>query len=299
MTRICNDCKVEKTDIHFQYGKRSRGYCRDCNNLKRKELYKRGKEKANSISKICTSCNVEKCGDNFFYASNICKQCLSEKESDKNHKPSTDDPPKICSKCSVEQPATEYRYHSNICKSCNKDKLYKWREKNSDKFKSICKTYREKDESKEKRSAYARKRYAEDENHRILTNYRNRVRTFVKNGSKYGKEDYEKLLGCSHETFKKWIESNMLAGMNWENYGSLWHIDHTIPCSLFDLTIHENITKCFHWTNTSPMIGDENLTKSDKLDMVLINRMEDKARQFIVTNKNLLVTESLPEKLRA
>ena len=24
--------------------------------------------------------------------------------------------------------------------------------------------------------------------------------------------------------------------MNWENYGSSWHVDHVKPCSLFDLT---------------------------------------------------------------
>ena len=52
--------------------------------------------------------------------------------------------------------------------------------------------------------------------------------------------------------------------MNWDNYGEYWEIDHIKPISLFDLTIEDNMYKCFNYINTQPLEKIENKIKSNK-----------------------------------
>ena len=131
-------------------------------------------------------------------------------------------------------------------------------------------------------------------NYRLEHLYRCRVRQFIKTGN--GKAKYEALLGCSWDTFRVWIESNFVGEMTWENYGT-WHIDHTMPCSVFDFAIEENRKVCFNWSNLFPMIGEENISKSNKIDMALVTKNKQIARDFMKTHQDLIMTESLPADL--
>jgi hypothetical protein len=54
--------------------------------------------------------------------------------------------------------------------------------------------------------------------------------------------------------------------MSWDNYGTVWHIDHKIPVSAFNLRCEEDIKRCWALKNLQPMFADENVMKSDKLD---------------------------------
>ena len=51
-----------------------------------------------------------------------------------------------------------------------------------------------------------------------------------------------------------------------ENYGSIWHIDHVIPISKFDLDSEEQQCLAFHWINTMPLASKENLQKNNRID---------------------------------
>jgi len=62
------------------------------------------------------------------------------------------------------------------------------------------------------------------------------------------------LLGCSLEFLLEWFKFRFDENMTFENHGPLWHIDHVIPCSLFDLLDTEEIARCFHWTNLQQKI---------------------------------------------
>jgi hypothetical protein len=53
--------------------------------------------------------------------------------------------------------------------------------------------------------------------------------------------------------------------MNWDNHGLIWEVDHIIPCSSFDLTIEDNIYKCFNYKNTQPLYKSLNRSKKDKI----------------------------------
>ena len=73
------------------------------------------------------------------------------------------------------------------------------------------------------------------------------------------------LLGVPHIDFlKTWLECKFKEGMTWENR-HLWHIDHVLPCSSFDLTKPEEQAKCFHYTNLQPLWAGENLSKGNRI----------------------------------
>ena len=294
----CATCEIEKEDAMFVYGKATRIHCRDCHNKKRRELAVKYKETAEKIKKTCTECKEEKDGKAFAYSCLICKKCKSERDKEENHRAAADDPPKTCTKCSKEQPAKEFRYQSKVCISCEKERLYEWRKENPDKFKTICKTYREKPDYREKQNSYKKTRYDVDKCYKLETLFRNRIRMYIKGGIKKGNKKYLEMLGCDWDTLRKWLELNMTDEMTWENHGTLWHIDHTMPCSIFDFGIEENVKTCFNWSNLAPMLGVENLTKSNKLDMALVAKYKEKARVFIADNKGEILTDALPTDLR-
>jgi hypothetical protein len=85
----------------------------------------------------------------------------------------------------------------------------------------------------------------------------------------------DQLLGCTIYEFRKHLESKFLPTMTFDNYGSLWHIDHIIPCAHFNLIIEEEQRKCFHYSNLQPLFAVTtiinnieyvgNLNKNDRL----------------------------------
>src|SRR6478672_7858741 len=69
------------------------------------------------------------------------------------------------------------------------------------------------------------------------------------------------LCGCSLPELGAHLESQFKRGMTWKNHGTLWHIDHIIPVSKFDLTKPEEQRRCFHYLNLQPLWKSDNLKK--------------------------------------
>ena len=74
-----------------------------------------------------------------------------------------------------------------------------------------------------------------------------------------------RLLGCTIDQFLGHLEINFRGGMTWENYGTVWHIDHRRPCASFNLTDFEQQKICFHWRNLQPLFAKENHIKGAKI----------------------------------
>jgi hypothetical protein len=55
--------------------------------------------------------------------------------------------------------------------------------------------------------------------------------------------------------------------MSWENHGTVWHIDHIIPKSVFNYTDAEHIDfkRCWALKNLQPLWAGENMSKGDSL----------------------------------
>lgn len=95
---------------------------------------------------------------------------------------------------------------------------------------------------------------------KICRNLRRRIHHLVKDGYKSGTT--EKLLGCSFEKFKEYLENRFEPGMSWENYSTKgWHIDHIIPCYEFNLLDPQEQRLCFHYMNMRPLWAKDNLKR--------------------------------------
>ena len=77
----------------------------------------------------------------------------------------------------------------------------------------------------------------------------------------------EKLIGCSFEFLKYYLQYKFKVGMTWDNHSVHgWHIDHIRPCCSFDLSKASEQRKCFHYTNLQPLWAKENLRKGSKYE---------------------------------
>lgn len=102
-----------------------------------------------------------------------------------------------------------------------------------------------------------------DPNKRILSRLRIKLCKTVNRSCKSGTAI--KLLGCSITDFWMYLESRFEPGMTRENYGEVWHVDHIMPCAIFDLTKPEHQKRCFHFSNLQPLFARDNLIKNDKI----------------------------------
>lgn len=121
------------------------------------------------------------------------------------------------------------------------------------------------DKIRKKQAEYCSSRRQNDIRYRILQNIRSRILLALKKSTKQGKTI--ELIGCTINHLKKHLESQFLPGMTWENYGLRgWHIDHKIPCAVFNLVRPDDQNKCFNYKNLQPMWWRENLIKGSKTD---------------------------------
>jgi hypothetical protein len=119
-------------------------------------------------------------------------------------------------------------------------------------------------ENKEKN----RQRYATDPMYRLNKNIRCAIRASLKtnNLSKNGRH-WESLVGYTLQELKLHLENQFDSYMNWDNYGSYWHIDHIIPLASLKYNDEkdENFKLIWSLGNLQPLFGPENLSKKNKI----------------------------------
>jgi hypothetical protein len=196
---------------------------------------------------------------------------------------------KICNKCKINRPLSSFNKDNSRadglsykCISCYKQdnlKRYeikkdqiksnskKWNQNNKGKNRASWEKYysenknkiiqRSKDWREENKEQYNLYQKQYREKNKILHNLRVRLnislKKYLKENKKYNTEEY---LGCSIEEYIVYLEKQFNENMTWENYGTYWEIDHTIPLSKGG---------SFHYTNTTPMTISENRSKSNKI----------------------------------
>lgn len=106
---------------------------------------------------------------------------------------------------------------------------------------------------------------------RLKQNLHHRVYLALKNNNcSYNSKE---LIGCDIEEYWKYLKPLMKEGMTKENYGSIWHIDHIKPVSLFNLKILQEQRKAFNYKNTQPMFGVENIRKSNNYTFNIVHEI--------------------------
>lgn len=114
-------------------------------------------------------------------------------------------------------------------------------------------------ENKDKVAGYKRKYRKENPIFRLKENIRTRIYLSLKGENKG--ISAAKLLGCSIDGYKLYLERQFDNKMTWENYGTYWEIDHIQELYKFDLTDKLQQKQAFHFTNTQPLTIEENRRK--------------------------------------
>ena len=195
----------------------------------------------------------------------------------------------ICKRCDINFDATSRHIH--YCQECRKIRTSeiekKTRDKNKEKRNEYNKEYRKthkneiatrmhsynkiyKETHRIERKEYRKNKKETDINYKIETKLRNKFHRFFKSK----KDKYNDIFGCTSNQFKIWIESNFKYDMNWDNYGKLWHIDHVIPVSIFDLTNEFDVKFCFNWKNTRPLYSHINVSRKYSYHDILIHEIK-------------------------
>ena len=75
------------------------------------------------------------------------------------------------------------------------------------------------------------------------------------------------LVNYSAEDLKKHLKKQFTPGMNWDNYGSCWEVDHIIPKTAFYYIALEdpNFIKCWSLNNIRPLFINKNRRKNNKV----------------------------------
>lgn len=171
---------------------------------------------------------------------------------------------KVCNTCKNLQGFESFSRNKNskdgkepICKACNK--VYKDSIKERQKLYDFEYKLINKDKLKISDNLYRKKRRQNNLHFRLSDNLRSRLFKVVNGLSK--STSILKLLGCSVNDFKIYIEKQFKPEMTWENYGKIWEIDHIIPCASFDLTDIEQQKQCFNYLNTQPLFKTTNIAE--------------------------------------
>ena len=93
------------------------------------------------------------------------------------------------------------------------------------------------------------------------SNMRRRFRTALKRNNQSKSDKMSTMIGCTWAFFYRWITSQFTKEMNWENYGTVWHIDHITPLCSFDVCNQAHMKQAWHYTNLRPLEAEANIRK--------------------------------------
>jgi hypothetical protein len=203
-----------------------------------------------------------------------------------------------CKVCDEEFEAEDKR--TKMCPTCSRqkqlDRCKAYKQKNKERVKEYNKGYKEehkdevdaynrvynlehREEIQERQTRTQRERRENDPAFKLSKSLRAKLCDFLKNGRDDIEHTMVDLVGCSDKSFRKWLEYNFTEEMSWENYGTYWHIDHVILCSMFNVLDYDERKTCFNWQNTRPLEALKNL-KRKKLSLQDLLNQEIKLYYF-------------------
>jgi hypothetical protein len=170
-----------------------------------------------------------------------------------------------------EQRATWLNANEESQREYNKNYQKHYREKNKERLRAKKSEYFQ--NNKERIYAQIRERRKQNPHLRAASNLRSRISIALKDVAKSAHT--QELLGCTVDYLRDWLEFQFDDKMTWENYGE-WHVDHEIPCAVFNLVDPVEQRICFHYSNLRPLWGVENIAKSDKVDAIDVENIKSK-----------------------
>jgi hypothetical protein len=219
--------------------------------------------------KVCNKCNTEKTLENFTYRKDteqyesICCDCVKQYNREyyiKNKKKIIDRSNLYYKENTQNVLRVTKKYRKNNIEKV-KQRKSDYHIKNSEKIKEKTKNWRK--ENKEKRNQTERERRKNNTSHKLVHYLRVRTNFYIKKMNISKCNPSLKIIGCSPEFLKEYIEKKFTDGMCWDRMGKEIHIDHIIPLS--SAKSEDEIYKLCHYTNLQPLWAEDNLKKSNKI----------------------------------
>jgi hypothetical protein len=258
--KSCSRCGETK---EFDKFIKKRNICKECDNTRKKDKYK-SIVMDDSVVRQCISCNKDKPMSNFIRNRSICKECHNLKRRERY---STNDE----HRAKLIKLASDFK-HSKVIER-RQIKLQEIGENN--KKCSCCSIIKSKDNFRHNR---LKCKICERDD--PFEKFKRRVR-----GRIWYAIDKEwptiKYLGCGSNEYLQWILHND-QNYTLENRGKVWHIDHVIPISTFDLNDKHQQLIAFNWRNTMPLAAKENLSKNNK---ILLPQIEEHYNHLLQYHK--------------
>lgn len=242
MNRVCTLCKTEKSIEEFALKKSHKDgispWCKNCKSIKDKANYEKSKLKRLEKAKSYYEINKD---------SILTRRKTDEKVKEYN---------KIYKKENKEY----LRQYQNAYNHENKESIRQWRSLYN-------KTNRD------NINQYNKKR-SKDPLIKTIKNVRSRLLDFLNNKNLTKSKKFSEYIGCSKAELIQHLENQFKSGMTWENYGEVWHIDHSIPLS--SATTENRVYELSHYKNLKPMFALDNLSKNNKADVCWQKLQRDK-----------------------
>ena len=251
--------------------------------------------------KCCSKCGEMKSPDRIVRNRKICKDCCNKKKKETNKTIVVDPSLQItCTLCNIAKSITLFvRRGFNTCKDCHNIKRRKQYQENEElRVKTIAGATKHKQKKKairdeikqnelitleaeigqdnticdyckevkpKTRFRHNRLKCKDCEREDPLDKFKRYIRSRIYGCLKGNKNKHtHEYLGCMPSEYLKWMIFNK-SNFTLEDYGSIWHIDHVIPLSRFDLKNEQEISVAFNWRNTMPLLAKENLSKNNKI----------------------------------
>jgi hypothetical protein len=202
-------------------------------------------------TKMCTNCKTEKTLDRFnkgtgkLGLNSWCRKCKNKlkKEYEKSHK-------------------KEIKRYSKQYYNTHKNQIKKYQQEHKEKRRiNERKRYKTNQKVRIKKFKYIKNRRKTNISYKLMCYLRTRTYQALRGICK--SQRTTKLIGCSIEFLKGYLQAQFRQGMTWQNYGK-WHVDHIKPCASFDLSQAEEQAKCFNYKNLQPLWAIDNLIKGGK-----------------------------------
>ena len=102
---------------------------------------------------------------------------------------------------------------------------------------------------------------------KLNNSMRSRINGSLHKGTKANRH-WEQLVNFTIDQLKAHLEKLFKPGMTWENYGTVWEIDHKIPIAAFNFEAPEHIDfrLCWSLKNLQPLEALKNRSKGSKLE---------------------------------
>jgi hypothetical protein len=268
MRKVCTACKIEKDFSEFpkkQKGRTGvRAECILCSRVRANKRYYANRENCNAKGKEWRLNNKEK------VAVGMDKWRSEHKEETKEYNRSyrenypeivkaaaknwrVNNPDKVIAQRDRERKSSAYKERIKNKAESNKEYMIQWRKDNPEKSKQQMKR------ANAKRSKIMK--------YRISGNISNRIREKLLKGTK-ARQHWEELVDFTVDQLRNHLEKLFKPGMTWDNYGTVWQIDHKIPIAAFNFNKPDDIDFKLCWSikNLQPLETVENKKKSAKVD---------------------------------